>query len=274
MSYVDLHLHTNHSDGSDTPGEVAAYASGLGIAAIAITDHDTIDGVATGALAAQEAGIGFLRGVEISARFERNEVHVIGLGIDPGCGVLQAGLQALQTARNERALQILERLQALGIPIDIVQVRRWSWGAVLSRMHIARELKAMGVTKSTQDAFDRFLNHGRPAHVAKYTIPVEEALDMIHAAGGLAFVAHPGLSKSTRKHLQGLLELPFDGIEAYHISHTPGRVLEFLGIASERNLLVCGGSDCHGVIKGHREMGKVKTPESHYRRIVERLGKN
>ena len=273
MSHVDLHLHTHHSDGSDTPEQVVAAASALGIAAIAITDHDTVSGVAAAAQAAHDAGIGFLTGVEISARFERNEVHVIGLGVDTACEALLDGLDVLLAARNNRATQILERLQALDIPIELEQVRRWSWGEAVSRMHIARELKEMGVTRNTQDAFDRFLNHGRPAHVAKYTVPAEDALDLIHAAGGLAFIAHPGLSKSTRKHLPGLLKLPFDGIEAYHVSHTPGQIVEFLGLASEYKILVSGGSDCHGLIKGRREMGNVQTPEIYYQRILDRLAK-
>jgi predicted metal-dependent phosphoesterase TrpH len=134
-------------------------------------------------------------------------------------------------------------------------------------MHIAQELLAMGVTKTIQEGFDRFLKHGTPAYVPKKTLCSEDAVAHIHAAGGLAFVAHPGLSKSTRKLLPKLLALPFDGIEAYHISHSPGRTEEFLAVAAERNLLVTGGSDCHGMAKGKAEMGKVRMPYHHFEKM-------
>ncbi len=144
-------------------------------------------------------------------------------------------------------------------------------GRPLSRMHLAYHLRLAGVTQTTQEGFDRFLKTGRPAYVPKLTCPVQEAVERIHAAGGLAFVAHPGLARGLRKLLPALLELPFDGIEAYHISHSPGRTREFVELAESRGLLVSGGSDCHGAIKGAPEMGKVRLPLRHVDAIRERL---
>ncbi len=264
MDFADLHLHTHHSDGSDTPAEVAARAAKLGFAGIAITDHDTVGGIAEGARAAQDLGLAFLNGTEISARFERMEIHVTGLGIDTGCTALLDALARLRDARAERAHAMMELLHEAGIPIDREAVAARAGGGAMGRMHIAIQLRKMGVTRGTQEGFDRFLKPGRPAYVPKSALPVAEAIDCIHAARGLAIVAHPGLSKSLRNRLDALLELPFDGIEAYHVSHSPGQVDDFLGIARGRGLLIAGGSDCHGTVKGAPEMGKVHVPFAHF----------
>ncbi len=273
MPFVDLHLHTSHSDGSDPPAKVVQRAAALRIAAIAIVDHDALSAIPEARDAAQELGIEFIEGTEVSAQFGQQEVHILGLGIDPACVSLAEGLRALREARCTRAEKVMGRLRELGIEMDYAKVRAQTGDGVVSRMHIARELRAMGVIKSTQEGFDRFLNGGRPAFVPKTRMPADEAIEVIHAAGGLAFLAHPGLSKSTRKALPQLVELPFDGIEAYHISHSPGRTEEFLGLARERNLLVSGGSDCHGTMKKSPEMGKVRTPYTYFAEIRKALGR-
>jgi len=271
MKYVDLHLHTNYSDGSDPPEQAVARAAAVPLAAIAFTDHDTLAGIEAGRAAAAAAGIGFLPATEISAVYARREVHVLGLGIDVRNAALLERLGELQAARNARADRIMDRLQAAGIAIDPERVRARAAGGVVGRLRIARELREMGLTKSTQAGFDRYLNYGRPAYVQKVLMPVSEALAIIHEAGGLAFVAHPGLTAGVRKALPHLLDLPFDGLEAYHVSHSPGYTGALLELAAERKLLVTGGSDCHGTIKGEPEMGKVMTPFACYERIVSAL---
>ena len=269
--YADLHLHTNRSDGSDAPARVVERAAALDIGAIAITDHDTAAGVEEAALAAAASGVGFLRGVEISAVHERRELHIVGLGIDSACGALLSRLSHSQDARLERARAIVAKLAGIGIAIGLDSVLARVEGNAVGRMHVAAELTALGITRRTQAAFDRYLNHGCPAYVPKELMPAETAVAAIHEAGGLAFVAHPGLGKGIRKLLPHLLALPFDGIEAYHISHNPGRIAEFEQLAKDRGLLVSGGSDCHGAIKGPPEMGKVRMPLAYYERIRERL---
>jgi len=272
MSFVDLHLHSSFSDGSDTPEAIVARAIAAGASAIAITDHDTVAGVAPGRLAAGAAGLGFLSGVEISAGFQHREIHVLGLGIDESEANLVRGLDALCAARDQRGLQILERLTESGFALPGFASGQPERGSALGRMHIARAMTEAGHVKKPQEAFDRFLNAGKPAFVPKETMPMEVAIALIHGAGGLAFVAHPGLGKSLRKMLPALLELPFDGIEAYHVSHTPGRVEEFTALARERGLLITGGSDCHGTIKGQRALlGTVRVPELVLEAILARL---
>lgn len=273
MPFVDLHLHSHFSDGSDPPGEIVDRAVAAGASAIAITDHDTVAGVVPGQEAAASAGLEFLTGVEISAGYRFREIHVLGLGIDTAGPALTGALEALCASRASRGFQILERLRAINIMLPQLDKLPVAAGGALGRMHIACAMTDAGYVKKPQDAFDRYLNAGKPAYVPKQTLPLEEALDLIHGAGGLAFVAHPGLGKWVAKILPALLELPFDGIEAYHVSHSPGRVEEFTALARERGLLITGGSDCHGLVKGRALLGTVHTPEWVYLAIRNRLGR-
>jgi predicted metal-dependent phosphoesterase TrpH len=269
--YADLHLHSHYSDGADAPAVVVQRAQAAALSAIALTDHDTIAGLAEGRAAAAAAGIEWIDGVEISAVLQRQEVHVLGLGIDPQNEMLAAALERLGARREERGREILARLAEAGVKLDEAVLQEQVGGDAISRMHIARALKEKGVIKSAQEGFDRFLNPGRPGYVPKALLPLEEAIDAIHAAGGLAFVAHPALSRSARRILPTLLAYPFDGIEAYHTRHSAGRTEELVQLAKERHLLITGGSDCHGAMKGKPEMGKVKLPWNHYEEIRRRL---
>lgn len=267
MAFVDLHLHSTYSDGSDTPEEIAGRAREAGAAAIAITDHDTVAGVAPGRAAAGACGVDFLAGTEISANYKGREIHVLGLGLDETNPELAVALEQLCAARQHRGAQILARLEALGLTLPDGAGGAAEPGGAAGRMHIARAMTRAGYVKKPQEAFDRFLNAGKPAHVPKDTMPLSGAIDLIHGAAGLAFVAHPGLGKWVRKALDGLLEYPFDGIEAYHVSHSPGRVEEFKALAQARGLLITGGSDCHGTIKGKALLGTVQTPLAVYEAI-------
>lgn len=271
MGGADLHLHTCYSDGLDAPEAVADRAAALGLQAIAITDHDTCAGIPEARSAAGARGLAFLAGIEISACFERMEVHVLGLGVaeaEPALAMLTERFASDRAARMGAILDALVEQGALPEAAAAGLDR-----ARLSRMHIARLLRDRGVTRSAQEAFDRYLNPRRAAWRPKLLLPVAEAIAAIHAAGGLAFVAHPGLGRTLRRRLDALLEYAFDGIEAYHVRHSPGRTEELLTLARIRGLLVCGGSDCHGGIKGRVEMGRVRLPLAHYERIRERLGR-
>lgn len=265
--FVDLHLHTNRSDGVDPPSRVAARANALGIAAIAITDHDTVCGVEEAEQAAQGLGLGFLRGVEISAEYRGVDVHVVGLGIDLDCVPLLAKLDWLRQERETRLLRMVERLHALGIPVAHDGITRHASSAdSVGRLHVAREVHALGYARTVQEAFDRYIGRGKPAFVGRGRIACDEAIALIHQANGLAMAGHPGIGK-THKLLRRLLELPFDGVEAYHTHHTAYQTEHYLQLAEERGLLVSGGSDCHGGAKEEPEMGKVQVPYACFERI-------
>lgn len=268
---VDLHLHSDHSDGSDPPALVAERAAKLHLAAIALTDHDTVSGVEEAAREAAARGIGFLPAVEISAVFDSHELHILGLGVDFTNPALVERLSRMLEARAERADAIIERLNGVGVPVTGEAVRARARNGAVTRIHIAKEVHALGHSKTVQDAFDKYMLKGKPAFVSKVLMPAAEAIDHIHEAGGLAFIAHPGLG-STRKRLPKLLRFPFDGIEVLHTAHTPGQVEEFKELARAHGLLMSGGSDCHGTIKGYGpEMGKVNVPGYYYDRIQEAL---
>ncbi len=273
MPAADLHLHSTASDGSDAPARVVERAAALGLGTIALTDHDTTAGLAEAAAAAATHDIAFLPGVEISAWYAASEVHVTGLGIDAYHPELQAALTTLTRDRDHRMQSILALLEENGIHLDESALRAKAGHGAIGRMHVALALMDAGVTKIAQEGFDRFLNPGRPAWVPKACIPVEDAVALIHGAGGLAFIAHPGLSKSLRKLTPQLLGLPFDGIEAWHPSHSPGRIAEYKALAYERGLLVAGGSDCHGTVKGKPTMGTVRVQGKYAQRIQEALAR-
>lgn len=263
--FVDLHLHTNHSDGSDSPARVVERAVDCGLSAMAITDHDTVSGVAEAAEAAARLGIELLSGVEISSKLGKREVHILGLGVDPGPGPLVDALERQAEGRRSRAERMVARLNDLGVPVDRKKIEAKTADGVVGRMHIAQEIMAVGCATNVQDAFDKYIKAGRPAYVPKDVIAIGDAVDLIQGAKGLALVAHPGLGNLYQQ-LDALLKFPFDGIEVYHSRHTPGQIKTFEEVVQSKGLLATGGSDCHGTIKGEPPlMGCARVPYRIYK---------
>jgi len=246
-------------------------AAAMGLAAVSLTDHDSVGGVAEAETAAARLGLGFVRGTEISAEALGAEIHVLGYGIDPEHPRLTETLAQLEARRAERADRIVERLRGLGVPVDRERILERA-GGTIGRMHIAREILDLGFSETVQGAFDKYIKSGRPAYVSKVRLPCDETIRLIHDAGGLAVLAHPGIGTLHRK-LARILEFPFDGIEVYHSKHTPGHTAEFLELAVARGLLVTGGSDCHGHAKNAPEMGTVRVPYAHFAALQEALAR-
>jgi hypothetical protein len=267
--FVDLHMHSTASDGSRSPSDVVRAARAASLAAIALTDHDTVAGLAEAQQAGAELGVRIINGVELSAVEGESETHLLGLHL-ADIGSLERGLAELREMRARRGARIVERLQELGVQITLEDVLAQAGGGALGRPHVARALVADGWAVDVRDAFDRYLGAGRPAYVAKDQLGMREAIGMVHAAGGLAVLAHPGGS-TTRERLEALAALGMDGVEVKHPSHSPGDTNRLRGFAEQLGLVVSGGSDWHGAADGPRTIGMMHVPAEWLTRQEERL---
>lgn len=256
--FVDLHAHSTASDGSRAPAEVVREAKRAGLHAIALTDHDTTGGLAEAAAAAEEVGIRLVRGVELSAVEDKVETHVLGLHLDDATE-LEAHLEALRLMRRSRAERIVRRLNDLGVRVDLDAVLEQAAGGAVGRPHVARAMVAEGWATDFRDAFDRYLGNGRPAYVPKDQLAMRDAIAMIHRAGGLAIVAHPG-SGCTRERLRKVVEEGMDGVEVLHPSHSPDDITRLQRLCDQFGLVRSGGSDWHGGTDGPRLLGAMRVP--------------
>jgi predicted metal-dependent phosphoesterase TrpH len=267
--YVDLHMHSTASDGSRSPADVVLAAKRASLAAIALTDHDTVSGLAEARAAGEAAGIRVVNGVELSAVEGDTETHILGLHLRD-TGVLERGLGALREMRERRAMQIVERLAETGVQITYGDVLAQAGGGAVGRPHVARAMIAQGWAVDARDAFDRYLGAGRPAFVAKEPLRMEDAIAMIHEAGGLAVLAHPGGS-CTRERVEALVAQGMDGVEVKHPSHSSADTTRLRGIVEMLGLVASGGSDWHGAADGPRTIGMMQVPYEWLARQDERV---
>lgn len=268
--FADLHLHTSFSDGTYTPEELAARGKSLGLAAMALTDHDTVEGCARMAAACAAACIEFLTGTELTAEFNGNEVHVLAYGIDLGNPRFLSEVARFQAVRRDRIQEMVARLNTLGIPLEANAVFAIANCRSPGRPHVARALVQAGLCASLEEAFERFLKVNRPAWVPKCKMSALEAIQLIQQAGGVAVVAHPGLNR-TDLIIGQLVEAGLDGIECFHSKHTAPTVQHYLEIADRYRLVVTGGSDCHGLSKGKPLVGSVKLPYHYFEKLKEHV---
>jgi hypothetical protein len=251
--WIDLHTHSTASDGTVEPGDLPHLAREAGLGALALTDHDTTAGLAQCAAAAEEAGIEFVPGIEISTErgAARGNLHILGYFIDPGGAKLQQLIEDQHAARLDRAPRIVDRLRKAGIPITLEQIEHQAGGAAIGRPHVAAILVEMGYVGSITEAFERYLGYGAPAHVRKDRCPPASAIDAIHDAGGLASLAHPVQTRCAdddelKQLVRRLVEQGLDAIEVYHAEHSPQQVEQYKALAEQFGLLMTGGSDFHG----------------------------
>lgn len=256
--FVDLHTHSTASDGARAPRDVVRAASALGLSAIALTDHDTVDGLADAADEGRSSGVRVVPGVELSAVEADAETHLLGLHLED-VGRLEARLRDLKTMRLTRAQRIVSRLNELGVKVTIDDVLTQSGGGAVGRPHIARALVNDGWATDIRDAFDRYLGNGRAAFVPKDRLSMADAITMIHDAGGLAVLAHPGTS-GTRARIESLASAGLDGVEVRHPSHTTEDATRLLSLVEHFHLVPSGGSDWHGLSEGGRTLGGMRVP--------------
>lgn len=262
--YIDLHTHSTASDGSYRPAEVVRLAKEAGLKAIALTDHDTTDGLAEALAAGDELGVEVIPGVEISTRHAGDTMHILGYFLDFHSGKLEERLAVLQQARKDRNPKIVAKLNALGIPITMQQVVGVSGGGQVGRPHIARALMEGGYVANLQQAFDIYLKNGGKAYVQKFRFPLREALDMIRQAQGVPVLAHPftlalGSAGAIRELLQDLKANGLAGIEVFYADHSPEQEALYLRLARDLGLLVTGGSDFHGANKPEVTLGNIRS---------------
>lgn len=268
-AFVDLHMHSTASDGSRSPGEVVRAAKRASLAAVALTDHDTVAGLPEARTVGAELGVRVINGVELSAVEGETETHLLGLHLRD-TAVLERGLGDLREMRGRRAARIVELLQSQGVQVTLDDVLLQAGSGAIGRPHVARALVADGWATDVRDAFDRYLGAGRPAYVAKDQLGMDEAIAMVHDAGGLAVLAHPGAG-GTRERIEALVALGLDGIEVKHPSHSPQDVARLRMFVDQLGLIPSGGSDWHGAADGPRTIGMMHVPIDWLRRQDERI---
>lgn len=262
MKFVDLHVHSNASDGTLTPSEVVQLAKKTNLCAMALTDHDTVEGVAEAMAAGRENNIEIIPGVELSCAYISKEIHIVGLFVDcENTGFLDE-LTRLKETRNARNEEMAEKCREMGMQITMEELFNEYPDAVITRAHFAALLAKKGYVSSVKDAFDRYLNDHGPCFVPRYKMPCEETIALIHSAGGIAILAHPILYKLGNTELEKLVKYltkcGLDGIEAIYSTYTAGDETLIRKLARENGLLISGGSDFHGTNKPHIRLGVGK----------------
>ena len=257
-AFIDLHVHSTASDGARSPTDVVREAKRVGLAALALTDHDTVAGIAEAIAAGESVGVRVVPGVELSAVEGELETHILGLHLTE-MRELEARLVELREMRRLRAERIVARLNELGVRVEFDAVLEQAAGGAIGRPHVARALIAEGWATDFRDAFDRYLGNGRPAYVGKDKLAVSDAIGLIHRAGGLAVLAHPAQA-GTRERVAGLAEQGIDGLEVRHPSHSSEDAMRLLALVEHFALVPSGGSDWHGASEGSRTLGMMRVP--------------
>lgn len=266
MKFADLHLHTVFSDGTYTPQDLIAQSYKCGLSAIAVVDHDTVEGIRPSIETAQGRDVEVLAGIELSAEFDNVEVHILGYLIDYQNSSLIKRLEALKKNRIERIYKIIDKLKVIGVSLNPDTVFDIANNGTVGRLHVARALVKEGKAGTIFEAFQKYIGDKSPAYVLGFKFSPKEAIKLIKESGGVPVLAHPyilhndDLIPEFVKH--GLM-----GLEVYYPEHSQSMTNFYLRLAQEYNLLVTGGSDCHGSVKPEAKIGLIKIPYE----LVEKL---
>ncbi|MEI6308462.1 MAG: PHP domain-containing protein [bacterium] len=257
---VDLHTHSTASDGCLTPAELVRHACQEGLTLLSLTDHDTAVGLAEAEQASRSTPLRFVPGIEFSTEVEHAEVHILGYWLDFDSRLLKDTLDRLGRSRRERIRRMVHELRRLGIHIQADEILASKSSGVFGRPHVASALVQHGYASNVEEAFTRYLRIGKPAYVPHCKLSPRQVLSLVRKVGGLAVMAHPGLS--ARDDLIPMLcRDGLGGLEAYYPEHNPSQVHRYLGLAKEAGILVTGGSDFHGTaVRNHCARGSLIAP--------------
>jgi predicted metal-dependent phosphoesterase TrpH len=256
--FVDLHAHSTASDGTQPPSALVARARKAGLAAVAITDHDTLGGVAEAMAEGERQGIEVVCGTELSAVEGDRELHLLALHVHD-VARLEGELASVRRMRVSRASEMVARLSSLGVPVTMDDVLAESAGGAVGRPHVARALIARGAVRDMRDAFEQYLAAGRPAYVPKDQLAIADAIRLAHESGAIAVAAHLGRD-GTRDYVERLQRLGLDGLEVRHPSHSADDTARLGALADHYGMVKSGGSDWHGANDGPRALGVMQVP--------------
>lgn len=258
--YADLHIHTTYSDSTFSPEQVVDCAKEKGLAAIAICDHDSVEGIEPCQALASKVGIEVIPGIEMSAEKVDAEIHMLGYFIDWKRGWFRKRLEEIRKSRIERVYKIIGKLKDFNIHIDAEEVFRLAGNnASVGRLHIAQAMLNSGAVKGMREVFEKYIGFLKPCYVPYTKFSPEEAIHTILKAGGVPVLAHPDLMGHD-KYIEEFVGYGLKGIEVYHTDHKPEAVKRYEEIAGRFGLVMTGGSDCHGLGKGRVLMGRIKVP--------------
>lgn len=257
MDTIDLHTHSTFSDGTFTPLQLVKYAEEKGLKAFAITDHDTTEGIKEAK--SIETNVEVISGVEISTRYDKKEIHIVGLYVNENDADLNKQLKYYREKRVTRNFEILEKLNSLGVDITIDDVKESCTGDVISRAHIGKALVSKGFVGSYTEAFDRYLGDNKCAYVPRETLNYEESMELITKAGGVPVLAHPLLYKMSDTNLENMMvklrQKGLKAVEVYYSTHSNSDTQHVMAMANRVGLIYSGGSDFHGATKPKIDMG-------------------
>jgi predicted metal-dependent phosphoesterase TrpH len=266
MKYADLHLHTIFSDGTYTPAQLISDALNCSLSAISIVDHDTVEGVAPAVEIGDKEGLEVIPGIELTAEYEGLEIHILGYLLDYKNKELRERIKVLQKNRVERVYKIVEKLKESGLNLDADKVFDISRQGSVGRLHIARAMVRAGLVGSIFEAFRKYIGDKGPAYVLGFKMSPQEAISLIKRSGGIPVLAHP-YSLNSDELIPLFVEYGIMGLEVHYPEHSQSMVNFYLGLAKRYNLLVTGGSDCHGEAKPEIRIGSIKIPYE----LVEKL---
>lgn len=271
MPGIDLHTHTDRSDGTFSPAELVRLAAERGLDVISVTDHDTTAGLDEAIATGAEVGVEVVPGVELSAEYERTSVHVLCYWMDVENVALQDELRRLRDERFRRGERMVQKLRDLGLPIEFERVLEIAKGGNVVRPHVAQAMVEAGIVASEEQAFEKWIGDGRPAHVPKHALHPLEALALIRGAGGVCVLAHPGMwgdqTSVPEELIERMAEAGMAGLEVDHTDHDPEQRERYRTLAERLGVVPTGGSDCHGTRYDPIRLGTARCDPASFERL-------